>query len=199
MYSSPPTQLRKVFEEERTVLRARLYMTARGVYRAWLNGHRVGNDELTPGWTRYESRLEYQAYDVTALLKPGRNSLAATIGDGWWSGYLGYNTRRQADQYGTSTELIAELHLEFEDGTSRLIATGDGWKESAGAIVMSDLLMGEYHDTSRDTDGWTTAEYNDSAWRPAIVTDTSTTTLSGQLAEPVRALMEVPPDRKSTV
>jgi len=197
MYSSPPSQFRRAFDEERTVRRARLYVSARGVYRAWINGRRVGNDELTPGWTRYESRLEYQAYDVTALLEPGRNALAAVVADGWWSGYLGYNTRRQADQYGARTEFIAELHLEFDDGTSRVVATGAGWKESAGVIVMSDLLMGEYHDPGRDSGLWTAAGFDDSAWRPVVEAGTGTGTLSGQLAEPVRALVEMPAIRLS--
>jgi alpha-L-rhamnosidase len=197
MYSSPPSQVRYAFDEGRTVQRARLYVSARGIYRAWLNGHRVGQDELTPGWTRYESRLEYQAYDVTSLLEPGRNALAAVVGDGWWSGYLGYNTRSQADQYGARTEFIAELFLEFDDGTSRVVATGDGWKESAGVIVMSDLLMGEYHDPSRDSGPWTAPGFDDSAWRPVVEAGSDTSTLSGQLADPVRALMEVPAVRLS--
>ena len=188
MYSSAPIQVRHAFNEPLRVARARLYVSARGVYIAYLNGCRIGHDELTPGWTRYESRIEYQAYDVTSLVGRGPNVLAAVVGDGWWSGYLGYNTRSQADQYGAYPEFIAELHLEFDDGTSRVVATGPEWTECAGAVVMSDLLMGEYHEPAQDSGGWTAADFDDSAWRPVVVAGIDTSVLSGQLAEPVRIL-----------
>lgn len=185
-YSAPPSQFRTAFTAGHDIVSARLYITARGVYRASINGERVGADELTPGWTDYRRRIEYQAYDVSPLIAPGDNALTVTVADGWWSGYLGYNTRRHADQYGTRTELIAELHLVDAAGTRQVIATGPSWRERPGAVVMADLLMGEYRDHRFQTSGWESADYDDSAWAAVDVSDGHGAALSGQLADPVR-------------
>jgi alpha-L-rhamnosidase len=193
MYAKPPLQLRREFQLHELPIRARLYVSAHGVYRAYLNGTRAGIDELTPGWTRYESRLEYQAYDVTESLEPGGNVLAAHVADGWWAGNIGYNTRRHADQYGDRTEFIAELHLEFADGAREIITTDNRWVEKPGSITMADLLMGEYHDTALATDGWLLPSFDASGWRPVDANTGSTETLIGQRAEPVRAVAEVSP------
>lgn len=185
-YSAPPAQFRTRFDAPGDVVSARLYISARGIYRASVNGVRVGQDELTPGWTDYRRRIEYQAYDVTDLIAPGRTALAVTVADGWWSGYLGYNTRRHADQYGTRPELIAELRMVRADGTEDVVVSDTSWRESPGHIVMADLLMGEYHDHRFATEGWESPGYDDSAWSRAEVSAVSSGDLSGQLADPVR-------------
>ncbi|MFJ3489915.1 alpha-L-rhamnosidase [Leifsonia aquatica] len=185
-YSAPPSQFRTTFDARKEIVSARLYISARGIYQASISGVRVGHDELTPGWTDYRRRIEYQAYDVTDLIAPGRVALAVTVADGWWSGYLGYNTRRHADQYGTRPELIAELHLVHADGTKEVVASDASWRESPGHIVMADLLMGEYHDHRFATEGWEDPGFDDSAWPRAEVSAVESGALSGQLADPVR-------------
>jgi alpha-L-rhamnosidase len=181
MYSTAPMRLWREFDCSRTVAKARLYASAHGVYRAEINGIRVGRDELTPGWTDYERRVQYQAYDVTELLRSGGNMIEATVADGWWSGYLGYNTRSQADQYGSDPEFIAELHILYTDGSTERVVTDGGWSQAEGEIAMADLLMGEYHDAARPL----------APARPALEVDRTTATLSAQRADPVRALLEV--------
>ena len=193
MYSAPPLQLRRAFEVESPVVRARLYITARGIYRAFLNGVHAGDEELAPGWTRYESRLEYQAYDVTDAVREGTNVLSAQVADGWWSGYLGYNSRSHADQYGHRPELICALELQHADGTTSVVASDGLWRERPGSIEMADLLMGEYHDPSSGTPGWRQPEYDASSWRPVAITGTDTTMLRAQSAPPVRVVGELPP------
>ncbi len=188
MYSQAPLQLRRRVILTRLPLRARLRLSAHGVYRGYVNGRRAGLDELTPGWNRYESRIEYQAYDVTESLRLGENVLAAQVADGWWSGYIGYNTRQHADQYGTRPELLAELHLDYADGSHEVIATDGAWRERPGDLVMSDLLMGEYRDSAMRTEGWLQPGYDDAGWRPAAVGEVAGAELIGQLAEPVRAV-----------
>ncbi|MDZ8275744.1 family 78 glycoside hydrolase catalytic domain [Microbacterium aquimaris] len=193
MYSLPPSQFRRQFAlGSRTPVRARLHISAHGIYRAWINGVRIGNDELAPGWTRYETRIDYQVHDVTALLEPGDNVLGATVGDGWWSGRVGYDTRRQAKLYGVAPELIAELHVEFADGSIVSIETDHRWRAGAGEIVMSDLLMGEYHDPRIATAGWHLPEFDDSSWTPVEVRDAPTSVLRGQQSDPIRVVEEVP-------
>ncbi len=192
MYSAPPLQLRREFEVAAPVVRARLYITARGIYRAFVNGVRAGDEQLAPGWTRYESRLEYQAYDVTHSVQTGTNVLGVQVADGWWSGYLGYNARSHADQYGHRPELICALELQHGDGTTSVVASDGAWRERPGSIVMADLLMGEYHDPSAATPGWLQQEYDASSWRPVAIAGTDTATLKAQSAPPVRVVGELP-------
>ncbi len=94
----PSPLLRGSFSVAGQVRSARAYVSALGLYELELNGRRVGDQLFTPGWTSYHHRIQYQTYDVTALLRPGANALGATLGDGWYRGYLGWGGRR--DTYG---------------------------------------------------------------------------------------------------
>ena len=104
-----PRYLRRSFELPAPVVRARVHATAHGLYQLNANGQRVGTDELTPGWTDYRYRLAYQTYDVTDLLHEGENVLGAILAEGWWSGYVGWDTRSQAHHYGKKPQLLAQL------------------------------------------------------------------------------------------
>lgn len=151
----PPLDLRREFELAREPVRARLYATAHGVYEAQLNGQRVGDIELAPGWTEYHHRLQYQTYDVTSLLRKGSNVLGAMVADGWWSGFVGFDERRAAWHYGDRPEFLAQLVVDFVDGGRQVVATDAAWTERPGAIRFADLLMGEHVDASApDQPGW---------------------------------------------
>ncbi|WP_329521302.1 alpha-L-rhamnosidase [Spirillospora sp. NBC_01491] len=150
----PAVRLRRPFEAPAAPVRARLYVTARGLYEMRVNGARVGDAELAPGWTDYRDRIDYQTYDVTDLLRAGGNVLAATLADGWWSGFVGFDPRRSGAHYGTFPQLLAELHLEYADGTTGILATGGDWETARSPIRYADLLMGECHDLRLETPGW---------------------------------------------
>ena len=98
--------LRREFTVDGDIAAARLYATAHGIYVAEVNGRRVGDDALAPGWTSYHRRLRYQAYDVTGLLRPGANVIGFQVADGWWRGRLGFVPGAR-DTYGTSLGLLA--------------------------------------------------------------------------------------------
>ncbi|MQA80287.1 MAG: Bacterial alpha-L-rhamnosidase [Streptosporangiales bacterium] len=190
-YLPPPLQLRRTFTAG-DVRRARVHVTARGVYRLRLNGVRVGRDELTPGWTDYAHRIQYQTYDVTDLLAEGDNVLGATVADGWWSGFVGMDARHQAQQYGTAPQFLAQLVLDRADGVREVIGTDGGWRERQGRIRYADLLMGQQDDARLDTPGWDRPGFDDSAWPFAVVAGTDTTTLTATGDEPVRVTAELP-------
>ena len=103
------------------VVRARLYATAHGVYTAELNGRRVGDQELAPGWTSYQHRLRYQTYDVTDLVVPGENRLDVLLGNGWFRGRLGFQGKRGL--YGDRLALLAQLEVTTADGSVHVLAT----------------------------------------------------------------------------
>jgi alpha-L-rhamnosidase len=174
--------LRTMFKTgARVIDGARLYVTARGIYDVFLNGKRVGDDHYNPGLTQYNVTHMYQTYDVTSMIKPGTNALGAMLGEGWWSGLLSFGNIW--NHFGDRQSLLAKLVITFKDGTSETITTNERtWKYFGnGPVVYSSLDFGEAYDASREAAvaGWTTALYNDSAWKPAVVVPLEGTTFSG--------------------
>jgi alpha-L-rhamnosidase len=183
-----PLHLRRTFRLDAAPVRARLYATARGVYEPWLNGARVGDRELAPGWTEYHRRLQYQTYDVSDLLQAGDNVVAAIVADGWWCGYVGFDPRRPARHYGDAPAYLAQLVLDFADGSRQVIATDERWTERPGAIRSADLMMGQFVDARRKEGG------PDS---PVIVLDTEPGPLVAEPDHPIRVTEDVPATRVS--
>ncbi|WP_335935501.1 alpha-L-rhamnosidase [Streptomyces sp. PTD5-9] len=173
--------------------RARLHVTARGLYEVRLNGVRVGDAELAPGWTDYHRRVQYQTYDVTALLRDGENVLAATLADGWWSGFVGFEPRRAGAHYGAFPEFLAELRLTGPAGRSDTVVTDGSWRTGTGAVRHADLLKGECHDLRYAAEGWELPGFDDSGWAPALVTGSDHGLLVASVDEPVRATARLRP------
>jgi len=130
---NPAPLLRTEFLINKKVKRARLYATAKGLYEVHLNGKRVGDEYFTPGWTAYDFRFQYQTYDVTTLLKTGKNCLAAMLGDGWFRGWLTWDHKR--NNYGKKLALLAQLVVTYKDGTQQVFASDDKWKAATGAVL----------------------------------------------------------------
>ena len=153
--------LRRSFALDGKVKTARIYATSLGVYELHLNGQRVGDGLLTPGWTSYKNRLQYQVYDVTELLQTGDNAIGAMLGDGWHRGYLGFNGKREI--YGDKLALLLQLHVVYADGRTAVIASDEQWKSSAGPITRADLYNGESYDARLELPSWATPNFDDSA------------------------------------
>lgn len=138
----PVDCFRKIFALEKSVRKARLYITACGLYEARLGGEKVGNFYMAPGHTDYRKRVQYQAYDVTDMLQEGRNELTVQLADGWYRGACG--AHGLLNQYGTETKLLAQLEITFADGSAQTIATDDSWDWSDdGPIRFADNKDGE--------------------------------------------------------
>lgn len=137
-----------VFEKHFTLAKkpkkARVYVTAHGVYEMQLNGKRVGDYRMAPGWTSYHHRLQYQIYDVTELLAAD-NILQITVGNGWYKGILGFTC--EPDRYGKKTGAFAQMHITCEDGTTETICTDESWSVRTGEIRSSEIYMGETIDS----------------------------------------------------
>ncbi|SDJ41831.1 alpha-L-rhamnosidase [Nonomuraea jiangxiensis] len=189
----PCPQLRRAFQVRPAVAAARLYISAKGLYEAGLNGRRVGDAQLAPGWTDYRQRIPYQTYDVTDLIAEEENVLAVTLADGWWSGFVGFDPRRPGSHYGRFPELIAELHLDYADGSTQVVVTDGAWRTARGHLAYADLLKGECHDERAATPGWQLPGFDDSSWRPVVVTGHDHAPLVPSPDEPVRALRELAP------
>ncbi len=181
--------LRKAFAVAKPVRRATIHATALGIYELRLNGGRVGDHVLAPEWTDYSQRLNYQEYDVTAMLRAGDNVWAAQLADGWYSGHIGNGGYQR---WGTSPALLAQMDIEFEDGTSERIVTDGSWRIGVGPMVATDFMMGEDYDARRELPGWDAPEFDDSAWSPVTVRTETERVISGQVMEPSRELMTLP-------
>ncbi|MDR1891419.1 MAG: glycoside hydrolase family 78 protein [Oscillospiraceae bacterium] len=144
----PPVYL-KSFDLPEPVKKATLYLTAMGVYEAELNGQRVGDFILAPGWTAYHKRLQYQEYDVTALLKR-HNDLQIIVGRGWYHTHL--LNWDVSEKHRTLTErpfgLLAQLALTYESGKEEIVASDETWGVSQGPVRFSDIYNGEIYDAN---------------------------------------------------
>ncbi|GID17897.1 alpha-L-rhamnosidase [Paractinoplanes abujensis] len=147
-FGRPAPMLTGTFPLGSDVVKARLYITAHGLYEASLNGQRVGDEVLTPGWTAYQHRLRYQTYDVTDLVTAGENRLEVNLGNGWWRGYLGF--RNQHSLYGDRLAALAQLEAETADGQVHTLASDGTWTAREGTIVDDDLYNGQRADLSRE-------------------------------------------------
>jgi len=170
----PAPYLRKSFVVGQTVTNATVYVTALGAYELHLNGQKVGNDVLAPGWTQFTKRVYYQTYDVTAMMQSGSNTLSAILGDGWYASDLAFKGTRR--NYGGNPRLLAQLVLQLSDGTTQTIATDGSWKASYGPILYGDLLLGSAYDARLEMPGWDATNFDDSAWSPVL---TGTSSSSG--------------------
>ena len=190
--SQPCPLLRREFGVHPGMTRARLYVTALGVYEAQLNGITVGDHVLDPGWTSYDYRLRYQTFDVTSLLREGRNTIGAILGDGWYRGRLGFDGGRR-NIYGDRLALLAQLEIDYADGTSERIVTDETWHAARGPILASDLYDGETYDARMERPGWSTSGYDDHDWVGVRRLDRDLTTLVAPSGPPVRRIELVAP------
>jgi alpha-L-rhamnosidase len=180
----PPYFRRKFTLDRRGVRRARLYATALGVYELHLNGALVAEDVLAPGWTSYHHRLRYQAYDVTDRLGAGTNVIGAIVGDGWFRGRLGF--REQRNLYGDRVAFLAQLEIEFDDGSIEVVTTDANWRANAGPILASSLYDGEQHDARLELTGWSEPRYDDAQWSGVRLAPRPASALVAPNGPPVR-------------
>ncbi|MFC1848569.1 family 78 glycoside hydrolase catalytic domain [candidate division CSSED10-310 bacterium] len=167
LHLPPPPYLRKIFSIRKPIKQATIYTSALGLYELHINGRRVGINYFTPGWTDYKKRIYYNTYDVTHLLRNGSNALGAILADGWYAGYIGWGNKR--DRYSDQPRFLAQLEIEFADGSKRIVFTDKTWKAAYGPILEADILMGEAYDARLEMPGWDTASFNDSSWQPVAL------------------------------
>ncbi len=189
----PAPYLRRAFQVGKPVASARLYVTALGLYEARLNGNRVGDAYLTPGWTDYDRRILYQTYDLTSLLVSGENVLGAIIADGWYAGFVGFGATRPRAHYGTAPELLAQLVVTFVDGSQQRVVTDKQWQARFGSVRHADLLMGERQDLRLEPHGWDAPGFAATDWREVSARPRDGRPLAADPGPPVRVTKEITP------
>lgn len=168
--TQPSPLFRKEFNLKKKVASATAYISAHGLYEAKINGQRIGDGHLTPGWTNYNKRIQYQAYDVTSMLVSGKNAVGVMLGSGWYRGIIGYMKKAfDINVYGRDIALILQIDIQYTDGTKESIYSDSSWKSSTGDVLYSEIFHGEIVDANLEQSGWTTAGFNDTNWYPVRI------------------------------
>jgi len=176
LFLPPAGQYRREFSAGKDIQCATVYASALGIYEMSVNGQRVGDARFTPGWTDYRRRAYYNTFDVTPLVKTGRNAIGVWVADGWYSGYIGFGLqvgigteKVGRHTYGKTPAFLAQLEIEYTDGSRETVVTDRSWKGTwDGPVREADLLMGETYDARREMRGWAEPGFDDSAWEQAI-------------------------------
>ncbi len=170
-YKTPlfrPVYLRKEFTLNQTVTKARLYITSKGVFNARINGKKIGDDRMTPGWTPYKKRIETLTYDVTGNLQNAENAIGLVLAEGWYAGRLGTRERHWVNE--SPPEILCQLEIEFTDGSTKTVVTDDSWHATMnGPIRTSGIYDGETYDAAYKMPGWDCAGFDATNWQ--VVTE----------------------------
>ena len=170
-------QLRKEFTLPARPLRARAFISGLGYYELRINGEKVGDHVLDPGWTTYEKRVLYTSYDVTDMLRPGANAVGIILGQGW---------------YGSRAALL-QLNIEMEGGQRVEVVTDASWKVRQGPIISDSIYDGETYDARLETPGWDRPGFVDVGWQAATLVDPPKGQLSAQMMPPIRVTDTIVP------
>lgn len=168
---------RKEFEVGKKINEATLYITGLGQYEASINGQKVGNSFLSPGWTNYDKTVFYNSYDVTGMLQQGKNAIGAIVGNGFYN--INRERYRKLVIAWGNPKLIGQLRIRFTDGTEQILVTGTDWKTAPSPIAFTSIFGGEDYDARLEQNGWNQSGFNDSVWKNAILM----TVPSGKLTE----------------
>ncbi len=192
----PAPLFRKEFNVAKTVARATLFISGLGYYEAAINGTRIGDAVLDPGWTTYSKRVPYATYDVTDLVAQGDNCIGVTLGNGWYNPlpmelFCSFNFREFLPV--GRPRLIARLHIEYTDDTSQAIVTDTTWKVGEGPILRNNVYLGEQYDARQEVAGWNLPGFNDSSWADANLSRETIGPLRSQMTPPVRVTAIVKP------
>ncbi|WP_284763187.1 alpha-L-rhamnosidase [Arthrobacter sp. efr-133-R2A-63] len=178
--------------------RAVLHVTALGFVEAYLNGHRVGDEVLAPGWTSYRHRLNYSTYDVTDLLKDGANTLGAMVGEGWARGRLGWEGAGPTKNiFADRPGLFMQLELDYADHAETVVTDTD-FRTAPGPVLSDSIYDGEQYDARLELPGWSTPGFNATGWAGVEVIDWDLETLEAPTKEPVRRIEEIAVQRLIT-
>jgi len=196
-YNDDPAPLfRKKFAVNGNISRARLYISGLGYYLSYLNGKRIGDHELDPGWTDYADRIYYSTYDVTALLQEGNNCLGVMTGNGWYNPLplrMWGSRNLRNDVITGRPAFICQLFIEKSDGEQQIITSDNTWKFSEGPVVRNNIYLGEVYDARREIKGWNEIGTDDGNWKPVSFADGVTGVLEAQPQPPIKITARIKP------
>lgn len=179
----PAVRMRKKFSCDAGIKRARLYVTAHGIYDVKINGREITDTLLNPGFTTYDKRIHYQVYEVEGFLR-SNNAIAVTVADGWYKGKIAIG---RGCEYGEVPGLLLKLVITYENGMSQIIKSDESWNYSYdGPVRSADLFLGEIYDATKENGDPSVFSYNEVNWKPVIVKEEANQLLEAQTYPGVR-------------
>lgn len=201
---NPALLFRKTFSVDKNIERARLYITGLGYYECFINGKRVGDHELDPGWTNFSKRVFYSVYDISDLISNENNVIGAHVGSGWYNPLplkmWGKYNLRDALTVGIP-KLRAQIEIDYKDGTKTVIGTDETWKVNLSPIVKNNVYLGEEYDGSKDPKGWNeNTLFDDSNWKNVVVpNETNLGKMQAQPIPPIKIGQKYYPDSRKKI
>lgn len=186
--NEPMPLLRKSFRVDGTPRSATLDISGLGQYEVHLNGKKIGDQELAPGWSDKHKTVFYDSDDVTTLLRKGPNALGIMLGNGMDRVRRTHGRYTKFEGASGPPQAIAQLHIEYEDGSSTELVTDESWKTHSGPIVFSSIYGGEDYDARRAEAGWDTADFDDAHWKPVVRPNAPQGELTPELAPSMRVM-----------
>lgn len=193
----PAPLLRREFEVKGSVKRARAYVCGLGYHELRLNGAKVGDHVLDPGYTRYDRRALYVTHDITDQLKPGKNAVGVMLGTGWLNVHTVAVWYFDQAPWRQAPKVLAELRIEYADGTTQTIVTDESWRTAAGPVVFDSIYTGESYDARKEIAGWDAPGFNDRGWEAAKVVSAPGGIISAQQNEPIKITRTIAPVKVS--
>jgi alpha-L-rhamnosidase len=175
---------RKSFSATKKIASAKVYITSRGLYDVQINGKRMGDSYLSPGWTSYNKHLQFQTYDVSDLLIQGKNAVGVLLGSGWYRTRLAW--QKNQNLYGKEAALLFQMMIKFTDGTTETVASDASWKVSNSHIITSEIYDGEIQDARLEKKNYSQASFDDSQWTNAVSKDFPKDYIVASINEPIR-------------
>lgn len=189
----PAPHLRRAFQVKSKLRRATLSICGLGYYELRLNGRKVGDHILDPGYTRYDKRALYVTYDVTPYLQAGRNALGVVLGSGWYDAHVLGVWDFEKAPWRARPRLLLELRLDYGNGRSERVVSDGSWKAATGPILFDSIYAGEVYDARLEKTGWDTAHYSDASWQNAQVVPAPKGVLAAQMMPPIKVQQTLVP------
>ncbi|RYG68344.1 hypothetical protein EON80_11845, partial [bacterium] len=189
----PAPHLRRTFEVNGKVKRATAYIVGLGYHEMSINGRKVGDHMLDPGWTRYDRRSLYVVHDVTSYLKSGTNALGVVLGTGHYDDHVPAAWNFDNASWRTLPKMLLEVRVDYEDGRSQTITSDGNWKASTGPTTFDSISAGERYDARLEIKGWDTPSYNATSWKTVEVVAPVKGILTAQISPPIRITQTIKP------
>ncbi|MGB4183998.1 MAG: glycoside hydrolase family 78 protein [Caldicoprobacterales bacterium] len=189
----PAPMLRRSFALDKAIKKARVYISGLGYYELYINGEKVGDQVLAPGFTRYDKTVLYQTFDVTHAVQKGENAVGVILGNGWYNCSTQEVWLFKQAPWRSHPKLLFQMHIEYEDGGQQVIVSDTNWLGTTGPIVYDSLRNGETYDARLEIEGWTEPGFNDQDWERVKITRPPGGILKSQQMTPIRVTQTITP------
>lgn len=190
----PAPYFRKAFNLGKKIKEARAYISGVGYYELFINGQRVGDDRLDPGFTAFNKRVLFATHDITSLLQPDENVAGIVLGNGWYNIQTPAEWHFEEAPWRNRPRVLCELRITYTDGTQAIVPTDTSWRTITGPYLFNNLYSGDVYDARLEMNGWNEPGFDAMNWNPATITDSPARTIHSQLIPPIRTTETYTPD-----